>query len=68
MRCLRTWNPENKETVVPAWIADGLRVQVLSANITESSGNLRADVYESSVSRNLTCLCDLLANYGLVIY
>ena len=44
------------------------RVQVLSASITESSGKLRADVYESSVSRNLTCLCDLLANYGFVIY
>ena len=29
MRCLRNWNPENKETAVPAWIADGLGVKSL---------------------------------------
>ena len=40
MRCLRTWNPENKETVVPAWIADGLRVQEFMVNVIKSSRNL----------------------------
>ena len=40
MRCLRNWNPENKETAVPAWIADGLRVQEFMVNVIKSSRNL----------------------------
>ena len=40
MRCLRNWNPKNKEIVIPAWIADGLRVQEFVVNVIKSSRNL----------------------------
>ena len=40
VRCLRNWNPENEEIVVPAWLANDLRVQAFVVNVIKSSRNL----------------------------
>ena len=43
MHYLRNWDPENKEIVVPAWLADDLRVQEFAFNIIKSSEKLRSN-------------------------